>query len=97
MGCPDCQDGTLVILRIKGQVKPYQDHSLLERLKTEQEFLKQIHSIIMKPEKHQKNLLCSKCKGSGLAYYSDGEDISYEPENVYGENSILKEARATLN
>ena len=97
MSCPDCQDGMMIVLRVKGQLRPYQDHSLLERLKIEQELLKQIHSIMMKPEKHHKNILCSSCKGSGLAYYSDGKDISYETDNVYGENAILKEARATLN
>ena len=42
MSCPDCQDGMLVVLRVEGQLKPHQDHSLLERLKIEQELLKQI-------------------------------------------------------
>ena len=97
MGCPDCQDGTLVILRIKGEVKPYQDHSLLERLKIEQELLKQIHSVMIKPEHHQKISLCPRCKSSGLAYYCDDNDISFEPDNIYNENAILKEARSTLN
>ena len=97
MFCPDCENGMLVVLRINGQLKPFQDTSLLERLKIEEELLKQMYSILMHPDKHFKNLACPKCNGTGIAYYCDSKGASFDPDALYSDHAILKEARASLN
>ena len=35
MNCPDCEQGTLLVLQTKGQLLPYQEMPLLEQLKIE--------------------------------------------------------------
>ena len=97
MHCPDCENGMLVVLRIDSQFKPFQNDSFLERLKIEEQLLKQMHSILTNPEKHFKKLACAKCNGTGVAYYCDSKSASFEPNSLYTDHPVLKEARASLN
>ena len=96
MICPECENGMVVVLRTKGQLEPYQETPLLERLKIEQELLQQMHSILTNPERHYRKVPCPRCSSSGIAYCCDGEDAS-QPDTLYGDQAVVKEARAALN
>ena len=96
MICPDCEKGMVVVLRTKGQLQPYKETPLLERLKIEQELLKQMHSILTNPQRHYRKVPCPRCNGSEIAYCCDGEDAS-GPDALYGDQTVGKEARAALN
>jgi len=97
MNCPDCEQGTLVVLRTKGQLLPYQEMPLLERLKMEQDLLKQMHSILMRPERHYRNVQCPHCKSGQIEYHGNGENCINEPDDFYTDQGIIREARSALN
>ena len=97
MNCPNCEQGTLVVLRTKGQLLPYQEMPLLERLKLEQDLLKQMHSILMHPERHYKNILCPKCKCTQIEYHSNVENYINEVDDFCADQGIVKITRAALN
>ena len=88
--------GMVVVLRTKGQLQPYQETPLLERLKLEQELLKQMHMILTHPEKYFHKVPCRRCNGSGIAYWCDGEDAG-RPNRLVGDKAVVKETRAALN
>ena len=97
MNCQDCEQGTLVVLRTKGQFLPYQEMPLLEQLKMEQDLLKQMHSILMHPERHYKNVQCSHCKSTQIEYHSNGDNYINEADEFYADQGIIRDARAALN
>ena len=97
MNCPNCEQGTLLVLRTKGQLLPYQEMSLLEQLKIEQDLLKQMHSILMHPERHYKNVQCPHCKSKQIEYHGNGEIYINEADDFYADQGIMRDARANLN
>ena len=97
MNCPDCEQGTLVVLRTKGQLLPYQEMPLLEQLKMEQDLLKQMHSILMRPERHYRNVQCPHCKSGQIEYHGNCENYINEPDDFYADQDIIREARSALN
>ena len=97
MNCPNCEQGTFVVLRTKGQLLPYQEMPLLEQLKMEQDLLKQMHSILMHPERHYKNVQCPNCKSTQIEYHGNGENYINEPDDFYADQGIIRDARAALN
>ena len=97
MHCPDCEQGTLVVLRTKRNLLRYQEMSLLEQLKMEQDLLKQMHSILMHPERHYKNVQCPHCKKIQIECHGNGELYTNEPDDFYADQGIIRDARAALN
>jgi len=97
MKCPDCEQGVWVVLRTKGQLLPYQEMPLLEQLKMEQDLLKQMHSILMHPERHYKNVQCQHCKGTQIEYHGNGEYYINEADEFHADQGIIKDARAALS
>ena len=97
MNCPNCEQGTLVVLRTKGQLLPYQEMPLLEQLKMEQDLLKQMHSILMHPERHYKNVQCAHCKSTQIEYHGNGENYINKVDEFYADQGIIRDARAALN
>ena len=97
MKCPDCEQGVLVVLRTKGQLLPYQEMPLLEQLKMEQDLLKQMHSILMHPERHYKNAQCPHCGNTQIEYHTNGENYINEADEFYADQGIIRDARAALN
>ena len=97
MNCPDCEQGTLVVLRTKGQLLPYQEMPLLEQLKMEQDLLKQMHSILMHPERHYKNVQCPRCKSTQIEYHGNGANYINEADSFYTDQDIIRDARSALN
>ena len=97
MNCPNCEQGTLVVLRTKGQLLPYQKMPLLEQLKMEQDLLKQMHSILMHPERHYKNVQCPHCKSTQIEYHGNGDNYINEADEFYADQGIIRDARAALN
>ena len=97
MNCPDCEQGTLVVLRTKGQLLPYQEMPLLEQLKMEQDLLKQMHSILMHPERHYKNVQCPHCKSKQIEYHGNGENYINEADDSFADQGVIRDARAALN
>ena len=97
MNCPNCEQGTLVVLRTKGQLLPYQEMPLLEQLKMEQDLLKQMHSILMLPERHYKNVQCPHCKSTQIEYRGNGENYINEADDFFADQGVIRDARAILN
>ena len=97
MTCPNCEQGALVMLRTKGQLLPYQEMPLLEQLKMEQDLLKQMHSILMHPERHYKNVQCQNCKSTQIEYHGNGKYYINEPDDFYADQGIIRDARAALS
>ena len=97
MSCTNCEQGTLVVLRTKGQLLPYQEMPLLERLKMEQDLLKQMHSILMQPKRHYKNVQCPHCKSTQIEYHGNGHNYINEADEFYADQGIIRDARAALN
>jgi ssDNA-binding Zn-finger/Zn-ribbon topoisomerase 1 len=97
MTCPNCEQGALVMLRTKGQLLPYQEMPLLEQLKMEQDLLKQMHSILMQPERHYKNVQCPHCKSTQIEYHGNGDNYINEADEFNADQGIIRDARAALN
>ena len=53
-------------------------------------------SILTHPERYIEKVPCPRCSSSGIAYCCDGEDAS-QPDTLYGDQAVVKEARAALN
>ena len=97
MNCPDCEQGTLIVLRTKGQLLPYQEMPLLEQLKIEQDLLKQMHSILMHPERHYKNVQCPHCESTQIEYHSNAKNYTNEADDFFSAQGVIRDARAALN
>ena len=89
MSSPNCEHGTQVVLRTKGQLLPYQEMPLLEQLKMEQDLLKQMHSILMHPERHYKNVQCPHCKNTQIEYHGNGDYFINEADEFYAGQGII--------
>ena len=86
MICPDCEKSTEkgMVLMLRGQNK-------------EGARLYRGEMFLAHPEKYFDKVPCPRCNGSGIAYCCDGEDPSRDSATLYGDQAVVKEARAALN
>ena len=56
-----------------------------------------MHSILMHPEKHYKNVQCQHCKSTQIEYHSNAKNYTNEADDFFSEQGVIRDARAALN
>ena len=83
MICPDCEKGVVLILR--GQTK--------EEIRPYRGEM-----FLPNPEKYFRKGLCTRCKGSGIAYCRGGEEYNAEcyPTTRHGNRTDIRQTRTMV-